>query len=177
MAQTSEEADPDNGDMWKEVHSVLTEAVNREKETITSLRAQRRYWLEELGANLDQGKLTATSVWRKPIALKKGRKKTPGKRKKAQTAEKASKKPRKSPEQSTAEQRQAHADMSKEYRRSPVEGVPDGRTSVESFHHPRPTWVGPPPPPPPHAFASMVRCHFKGNGSRSHCYIRALLIE
>ena len=85
--------DSDNVEAWKEVHAVLLEAVRREQEAVQMLQVQRRYWLEELVANLQQGKLAATSVWRKPIPLKKSAggsssatgKKAAGKRKKAAT--------------------------------------------------------------------------------------------
>ena len=56
---------------WREVHQKLTEAVLVGKEAVTAAKAQRRYWLEEIAANLTtDGKLTATSVWKKPSKVK-----------------------------------------------------------------------------------------------------------
>ena len=49
----------------------LTEAVIVAKEAVAAAKAQRRYWLEEIAANLTtEGKLTATSVWKKPTKVK-----------------------------------------------------------------------------------------------------------
>lgn len=56
---------------WREVHKRLTEAVIIAKEAVAAAKAQRRYWLEEIAANLTtEGKLTATSVWKKPTKVK-----------------------------------------------------------------------------------------------------------
>ena len=44
--------DSDNVEAWKEVHAVLLEAVRREQEAVQMLQVQRRYWLEELVAEL-----------------------------------------------------------------------------------------------------------------------------
>jgi hypothetical protein len=38
---------------------------------VTAAKAQRRYWLEEIAANLTpEGKLTALSIWKKPTKVK-----------------------------------------------------------------------------------------------------------
>lgn len=56
---------------WRQVHARLTEAVIVAQEAVTAAKAQRRYWLEEIAANLtSEGKLTTTSVWKKPSKVK-----------------------------------------------------------------------------------------------------------
>jgi hypothetical protein len=56
---------------WREVHKRLTEAVIVAKEAVAAAKSQRRYWLEEIAANLTpEGKLTATSPWKKTIKPK-----------------------------------------------------------------------------------------------------------
>lgn len=66
---------------WREVHAELVAAVISERETIAGLKAQKRYWLEEISANLtEDGKLTNSSVWKKPTPLKKAIKKSIGKK-------------------------------------------------------------------------------------------------
>ncbi|KAI2496868.1 hypothetical protein MHU86_17615 [Fragilaria crotonensis] len=56
---------------WREVHARLTEAVIVAKEAVAAAKAQRRYWLEEIAANLTpEGKLTAASIWKKPSKVK-----------------------------------------------------------------------------------------------------------
>ena len=58
---------------WKEVHQQLINAVIISKDAIAIQKAQRRYWLTEINANLtEDGKLTATSVWKRP-GKKRGR--------------------------------------------------------------------------------------------------------
>jgi hypothetical protein len=58
---------------WREAHKTLTEAVIVAKEAVTAAKAQRRYWLEEIAANLTaEGKLTSSSVWKKPTKAKGG---------------------------------------------------------------------------------------------------------
>jgi hypothetical protein len=55
------------------------------KEAVAVAKAQRRYWMEEICANLTpEGKLTATSVWKKPTETPSSRKKTTTKRKQQQ---------------------------------------------------------------------------------------------
>lgn len=91
---------------WKEVHSSLIEAVKSAKAAVDAQKAQRRFWLEEICSNLnEQGKLTPTSVWKRPdTAPKKGHaarsslesKTTATKRKKKESAaDVPAKKPRK----------------------------------------------------------------------------------
>jgi hypothetical protein len=64
---------------WREAHRHLTHAVLVAKEAVAVAKAQRRYWMEEICANLTpEGKPTATSVWKKPT---KTTRKAPAKRK------------------------------------------------------------------------------------------------
>jgi hypothetical protein len=64
---------------WEEAHRHLSRAVLVSKEAVALAKAQRRYWMEEICANLTpEGKPTATSVWKKPT---KTTRKTPAKRK------------------------------------------------------------------------------------------------
>lgn len=57
---------------WKEIHSHLSHAILVAREAVDVAKAQRRYWLEEIAANItDEGKLTAASVWKKPTTVKK----------------------------------------------------------------------------------------------------------
>ena len=59
-------------DSWREVHRTLIEAVKVAEEAVASQKAQRRYWLEELCANLDdEGMHQPTSVWKRPATVKK----------------------------------------------------------------------------------------------------------
>lgn len=52
---------------WKEVHQQLINAVLISKDAIAVQKAQRRYWLAEINANLTpEGKLTNNSVWKRP---------------------------------------------------------------------------------------------------------------
>lgn len=70
---------------WREVHRHVTHAVLVAKEAVAVAKAQRRYWMEEICANLTpEGKLTATSVWKKPTETPSPRKKTTAKRKQPQ---------------------------------------------------------------------------------------------
>lgn len=66
---------------WREVHHHLSKAVLVAKEAVAVAKAQRRYWCEELVANLTpEGKPINTSTW------KKSTRKTAAKRKQAGTA-------------------------------------------------------------------------------------------
>jgi hypothetical protein len=57
---------------WREVHKLLSQAVLVAKEAVDAAKAQRRYWMEEICANLTtEGTLVSASVWKKPIAPKK----------------------------------------------------------------------------------------------------------
>lgn len=59
-------------DAWREVHGLLTNALLVAKEAVGAKKVQRRFWLEEICANLtDGGKLTQNSVWLRPSPPKK----------------------------------------------------------------------------------------------------------
>jgi hypothetical protein len=59
-------------DAWREVHGLLTKALLVAKEAVAAKKVQRRFWLEEICANLtDGGKLTQNSVWSRPSPAKK----------------------------------------------------------------------------------------------------------
>ena len=61
---------------WREAHKLLSHAVLVSNEAVDSIRAQRRYWMEEICSNLTSvGTLASTSVWKKPVAPKKAVKK------------------------------------------------------------------------------------------------------
>jgi hypothetical protein len=99
----SSSAAPSELDAWKEVHATLTEAVKRAQDAVHAQKAQRRFWMEEICANLTgEGKLKPTSVWKRPVVQKKSAVKKPTvpktagtKRKKKDPEAKPAKKPRK----------------------------------------------------------------------------------
>jgi hypothetical protein len=99
----SSSAAPSELDAWKEVHATLTEAVKRAQDAVHAQKAQRRFWMEEICANLTgEGKLKPTSVWKRPVVQKKSAVKKPNvpktaatKRKKKDPDSKPAKKPRK----------------------------------------------------------------------------------
>jgi len=69
---------------WREVHEHLSKAVLVAKEAVAVAKAQRRYWLEEICANLTpEGKLINTSTWKK---TGKAARKAPAKRKQADSS-------------------------------------------------------------------------------------------
>jgi hypothetical protein len=96
---------PSELDAWKEVHATLTEAVKRAQDAVHAQKAQRRFWMEEICANLTgEGKLKPTSVWKRPVVQKKSAVKKPTvpktagtkrKKKDPDTSAKPAKKPRK----------------------------------------------------------------------------------
>jgi hypothetical protein len=95
-----EEEDDDDDDQssqnelgaWRQVHEHLTKAVAIAREAVASKKLQRRFWLEEVCANLtEEGKLTQTSVWKRPVPPKKTAAKKPPKQKEP-TAKKRKKK-------------------------------------------------------------------------------------
>lgn len=96
---------PGELDAWKEVHATLTEAVKRAQDAVHAQKNQRRFWLEEICANLTgEGKLKPTSVWKRPVVQKKSAVKKPSvpktagakrKKKDPDTNLKPAKKPRK----------------------------------------------------------------------------------
>lgn len=76
--EEEEEDDDDNQssqnelDAWRQVHSHLTKAVAVAREAVAARKIQRRFWLEEICANLtEEGKLTQSSVWKKPVQPRK----------------------------------------------------------------------------------------------------------
>lgn len=63
---------------WRTVHESLIESVIVAREAVAAAKAQRRYWLEEICANLTpEGKLTAASIWKKPSKKGGGKRKPP----------------------------------------------------------------------------------------------------
>jgi hypothetical protein len=89
-------------DSWRQVHEQLTNAVIIAKEAVAAKKLQRRFWLEEICANLtEEGKLTSNSVWKRPIPVKKivvkrtPKPKEPVVKKRKPKAEPKPKKPRK----------------------------------------------------------------------------------
>ena len=100
-------------DAWRQVHSHLTKAVAVAREAVAARKIQRRFWLEEICANLtEEGKLTQSSVWKKPVqprktAAKKSAKQketTPKRRKK-----KADPKPKKPKKKRSKSQKRGEA--------------------------------------------------------------------
>lgn len=88
---------------WREVHRLVTHAVLVAKEAVHVAKAQRRYWMEEICANLTpEGKLTAASVWKKPTKTPP-RKSAPAKRKQLPETQAATKRRRKTDDTSLTE--------------------------------------------------------------------------
>lgn len=59
---------------WKQVHAALLQAVFKAQDAVDAAKAQRRYWMEEVCANLTpDGKLKPTSVWKRPVPLPKNK--------------------------------------------------------------------------------------------------------
>ena len=59
-------------DAWRQVHDHLSRAVAVAEEAVAAKKLQRRFWLEEICSNLtEEGKLTSTSVWKRPVQPKK----------------------------------------------------------------------------------------------------------
>jgi hypothetical protein len=72
MSVTSDEESQVEVEAWKQVHEHLTNAVIVAKEAVAAKKAQRRFWMEEICANLTpEGKLTVNSVWNRPSIIKK----------------------------------------------------------------------------------------------------------
>jgi hypothetical protein len=69
----SEETAASELESWRQVHRSLIEAVKVSEEAVAAQKAQRRYWLEEICANLDEeGMHQPTSVWKRPqVTIKK----------------------------------------------------------------------------------------------------------
>lgn len=81
---------------WKQVHTQLIDAILVAKEAVAAKKLQRRYWMEEICSNLtpETGKLTATSIWKQPVASKdrvKQKKTAVAKKRKRSTEPKAKK--------------------------------------------------------------------------------------
>jgi hypothetical protein len=104
-ADYSSSVAPSELNAWKEVHATLTEAVKRAQDAVHAQKTQRRFWMEEICANLTgEGKLKPTSVWKRPVVQKKSAVKKPSvpkpagtkrKKKDPDTTAKPAKKPRK----------------------------------------------------------------------------------
>mmetsp|Transcript_780 Transcript_780/g.1203 ORF Transcript_780/g.1203 Transcript_780/m.1203 type:complete len:218 (-) Transcript_780:46-699(-) len=63
---------------WRKVHESLIESIIVAREAVAAAKAQRRYWLEEICANLTpEGKLTSASIWKKPSKKGGGKRKLP----------------------------------------------------------------------------------------------------
>lgn len=57
---------------WREAHKNLMDAVIVAREAVDAAKAQRRYWMEEICANLSpEGRLTQNSLWRQRVTPKK----------------------------------------------------------------------------------------------------------
>ena len=78
---------------WRQVHRHLVRAVAIGREAVAAKKAQRRFWMEEICANLtEEGNLTQTSVWKRPEKKEASAKKTTPAKAKA-TAGRKRKKP------------------------------------------------------------------------------------
>lgn len=87
-------ASDDELQAWREVHAHLSKAVLVAQEAVAVAKTTRRYWLEEICANVTpEGKLVNTSSWKKSG---KTTRKPAAKRKTAASGTKA-KRPRKQP--------------------------------------------------------------------------------
>jgi outer membrane biosynthesis protein TonB len=59
-------------DAWRQINGHLTSAVLISKEAVAAKKLQRRFWMEEICANVtEEGKLTYKSVWKRPVPSKK----------------------------------------------------------------------------------------------------------
>jgi hypothetical protein len=59
-------------DAWRQINDHLTSAVLISKEAVAAKKLQRRFWMEELCANLtEEGKSTYKSAWKRPVPSKK----------------------------------------------------------------------------------------------------------
>jgi hypothetical protein len=90
----------DDIESWRELHRNLIEAVKVAEEAVASQKVQRRYWLEEICANLDEdGTHLTSSVWNRPLTLTKKmitkRASSTSKKRKKSLEQKPAKKPRK----------------------------------------------------------------------------------
>jgi hypothetical protein len=57
---------------WRQVHAQLLRAVTMAREAVAAKKAQRRFWMEEICANLtEEGSLTSSSVWKRPVPSRK----------------------------------------------------------------------------------------------------------
>ena len=57
-------------EVWQEVYSSLLTAIRKAQSGISESKAQRRFWLEEIEANLnDDGTLKSKSIWKRPAPL------------------------------------------------------------------------------------------------------------
>ena len=57
-------------EVWQEVHSSLLHAIRKSQAGIAVEKAQRRFWLEEIAANLNEdGTLKNKSIWQRPAPL------------------------------------------------------------------------------------------------------------
>ena len=76
---SSSEADAEL-EAWRETRQNLIEAVLVARESVAAAKSQRRYWLEELCANLTpEGKLGTNSTWRSaPTKKAAPKRKSPG---------------------------------------------------------------------------------------------------
>jgi hypothetical protein len=80
MAEEDDENEEDNDgpqqsqlEAWTQVHQELQWAVAIAREAVESKKMQRRFWLETICANLtENGKLARHSVWKRPVAPKRG---------------------------------------------------------------------------------------------------------
>jgi hypothetical protein len=56
---------------WRHVHRTLIEAVKVSEAAVAAQKTQRRYWLEEICANLGDGGLhQQSSLWKRPVPIK-----------------------------------------------------------------------------------------------------------
>ena len=71
---------------WRQVHEHLTKAVGIAREAVAAKKLQRRFLMEEICGNMmEEGKLTQTSVWKRPVQPKKTAKKSAPKQKETTT--------------------------------------------------------------------------------------------
>lgn len=65
-SEREEETTETELEKWKSIHSLLKQSVSKALEEIAILKAQKRYWLEQLAFNLnDAGKVEPNSTWEK----------------------------------------------------------------------------------------------------------------
>ena len=118
-----EPPNPEELEAWKQIHQHLKKAILIAQEAVRAKKMQRRYWMEEICANLtEEGKLISTSVWQRP----KGKRKSVTKKVKKETKESKVK------NKGTKKRKEAIDDGSSTKKRPTIKRVIVGVTAMSS---------------------------------------------